>query len=421
MPPKNKSGNSIKRNLLSRFIMASGGAAGVSLANFLLALLLLSQVSPKLFGIYGFVHVLIGLGYGVSNAIFGSPLTVALNRVNQTTTGLAQGYITWSFYFGLFSAAFIAAIIIGFGESALTAAVFSLASLLMINRWFWRSYAHAHRQPNQVVTSDCFYTAATLAGAAILLISDTVSITNVTLLQAVGAGLGIIPLCRGAINLSGEMFVAANNTLFFSGFREHGRFALIGVISTEFTANAHVYLVTFLLGPSAYAPLAASVLFFRPVNLVMISLSQLEKPRLAIMLRDHKISDMLRAVSFFRSVIVAVWVGNLVVAFLVAIYFLDIFISPDHNSEIIKQALVFWSVIMGFRVLRNPKSALLQANGDFKALARLMIFVACLTIPLVFIFILSLGSVWSLAGVLGGELLALVLIAQLYERRIKAL
>ncbi|KAK0339369.1 hypothetical protein LTR94_034809, partial [Friedmanniomyces endolithicus] len=47
-------------------------------------------------------------------------------------------------------------------------------------------------------------------------------------------------------------------------WRDHARWALFGVATTEATANAHAYCVTALMGPDAFAPIAAGALAIRP-------------------------------------------------------------------------------------------------------------------------------------------------------------
>src|SRR5690606_21908036 len=64
-------------------------------------------------------------------------------------------------------------------------------------------------------------------------------------------------------------------------WRLQSKWALVGVASTEATANSHAWLVTFTAGPASFAPIAAAALLFRPVGLCAMALTQLERPLLA--------------------------------------------------------------------------------------------------------------------------------------------
>ena len=49
------------------------------------------------------------------------------------------------------------------------------------------------------------------------------------------------------------------------------------MLTTEATANAHVYIVTLIYGPLGFAPIAATALFIRPVGVAMNTLTDYER------------------------------------------------------------------------------------------------------------------------------------------------
>ncbi len=112
--------------MFRRFILAIGGSAGVALSGFILSVLLLRTVTPAQFGVYGFMQVVVALGYGVSNALFGSPLTVALNRTEPPKSDTAESYFKASFLISLITSLLLAPLTIGFGELPETGAAFSV-------------------------------------------------------------------------------------------------------------------------------------------------------------------------------------------------------------------------------------------------------------------------------------------------------
>jgi O-antigen/teichoic acid export membrane protein len=401
-----------------RFLIAIGGSAGVALSGFILSILLLRTVTPAQFGVYGFIQVVIALGFGISNALFGSPLTVALNRTETPKSGTAESYFKASFLIGLLSSLSLVPLALSFGESPEIGAAFSVSAMLMWTRWISRSYANAIHQHKKVAVSDACYTVITLLGAAILFVLNEVSIKHVVSLQSLGAGLGLLALGFKSLVVQLRGIWNGPSAPFRQGFKEQGRHALLGVITTEATANVHSYMVTLMLGPAAFAPLAASVLLFRPVPLVILSLTQLERPRIAQLLRDTQLKAAWRAIRFFRGTVLTFWIFNLAIIYWIVTHYLDVVIRGHYDTNVIIQATYFWAAIMGLRCLRGPESALLQANGDFKPLARVTVISCLVTIPLVATLVYLYGAIWSLAGILTGEVLATALTRSLARKQI---
>jgi O-antigen/teichoic acid export membrane protein len=401
-----------------RFLIAIGGSAGVALSGFILSILLLRTVTPAQFGVYGFIQVVIALGFGISNALFGSPLTVALNRTETPKSGTAESYFKASFLIGLLASLSLVPLALSFGESPEIGAAFSVSAMLMWTRWISRSYANAIHQHKKVAVSDACYTVITLLGAAILFVLNEVSIKHVVSLQSLGAGLGLLALGFKSLVVQLRGIWNGPSAPFRQGFKEQGRHALLGVITTEATANVHSYMVTLMLGPAAFAPLAASVLLFRPVPLVILSLTQLERPRIAQLLRDTQLKAAWRAIRFFRGTVLTFWIFNLAIIYWIATHYLDVVIRGHYDTNVIIQATYFWAAIMGLRCLRGPESALLQANGDFKPLARVTVISCLVTIPLVAALVYLYGAIWSLAGILTGEVLATALTRSLARKQI---
>jgi O-antigen/teichoic acid export membrane protein len=401
-----------------RFIIAIGGSAGVALSGFILSILLLRTVTPAQFGVYGFIQVVIALGFGISNALFGSPLTVALNRTETPKSGTAESYFKASFLISLLSSLSLVPLAISFGESPEIGAAFSASAMLMWTRWIGRSYANAIHQHRRVAVSDACYTVITLLGAATLFVLNEVSIKHVVSLQSLGTGLGLLALGFKSLVVQLRGIWNGPSAPFRQGFKEQGRHALLGVITTEATANVHSYMVTLMLGPAAFAPLAASVLLFRPVPLVILSLTQLERPRIAQLLRDTQLKAAWRAIRFFRGTVLTFWIFNLAIIYWIVTHYLDVVIRGHYDAKVIIQATYFWAAIMGLRCLRGPESALLQANGDFKPLARVTVISSLVTIPLVATLVYLYGAIWSLAGILTGEVLATALTRSLARKQI---
>jgi O-antigen/teichoic acid export membrane protein len=322
------------------------------------------------------------------------------------------------FWISLVASFLVWAIVLGLGGEQMTSLFFAIAAMLMWTRWFGRSYANAVHKPGRAAVSDASYTLVVLAGAILLFTADILTIKVVPVLQACGAGIGILALGRKSLAVQFRGIQSGSLRSFRTGFREQGRHALTGVITTEATANAHSYIVTFLLGPAAFAPLAAARLLFRPVTLVILSLTQLERPRISLLLRDKQERAVLNAIRVFRTAVLGFWGANIILVYVFMAFFLERVIRSDWDPRIIIQATFFWCMIMGLRCLRGPESALVQANGNFRALAKVTMVSCLVSLPMVLGLVFFFDAVWSLGGIIMGEVVAVILTVKLANRTI---
>lgn len=376
-------------------------AGGVSLANFASTFALLKGVVPTDFGVFAFVQVLIGLGYGVSNAIFGAPLSVSMDRES-----IGNSFIAANWTLSSISAVVLGVIASMLGASLELAMLFGASALTQWLRWFHRSYRDATAGYAASRASDLRYAVVTLVLLGGLALFDEVNVRNVVTLQSVAALISCGPegLCwRSPVRISP----------FLSEFRSNGRHALVGVISTEATANAHSYLVTLLIGPAAYAPLAAMMLLFRPVGVVIMSLTQIERPRIARALQysdGHGVEGILRS---FGLLVGLGWVGNTVLAAVLAWGFTAAFFGAKYEMAEMFVAFFLFAFVMLLRCVRAPYSVLLQAQASFRSLSQVTIASAIVSLILVVVLLKFATAAYSLVGVAVGEALALAWIVRL--------
>ncbi|MDD4910667.1 MAG: hypothetical protein PHP57_00085 [Sideroxydans sp.] len=400
---------------IRRALNAIGGTAGIAVSSFVLALLLLKAVSPEQFGIFSFMQVIVGLGVGVSNAIFGSPLLVAVNRDEKQVEGVFESFFRMNLVVCVLAGVVQVFVVTAFGEALLTGVLFALSAFFQWLRWFGRSYLNTIHKHNSVVISDVIFSSTVLVGAGVLYSINQVSITSFAGLQAMAAAFALLGLGWDHFQRVVSSIYSATFQPFLSGFKLHGRHALVGVVTTEATTNAHAYLVTILMGPAAFAPLAAALLFFRPIPIVIMSLTQVERPRLAQMLRDGMVNEIAASMKTFRIAVFSIWTFNIFLVFVFVKWFFDMVVAVELQTTM-TFAIVFWALIMGLRCVRAPASAILQANGDFKPLAQLTVIASVVSLPLVYLMLTYHGAVWSLAGIVAGEMVAVILILRLASK-----
>jgi putative peptidoglycan lipid II flippase len=140
--------------------------------------------------------------------------------------------------------------------------------------------------------------------------------------------------------------------------------------------------------------------------LVIQSLNLMERPVLAGLLRTGDRGSAWHTVSLIRTAALGAWAASVILAFIVVRWFLDDFVHEAQDPSQITAAVILWAAIFGLRCLRGPESTLIQADGLFRPLAMATVYSGLVTLPLVTVLAYTHGAVWSLLGVLVGELVA---------------
>jgi O-antigen/teichoic acid export membrane protein len=178
---------------------------------------------------------------------------------------------------------------------------------------------------------------------------------------------------------------------------------VLGVLTTEATANSHVYIVTALFGPAAFAPVAASALMLRPINVAMNALTEFERAQMAREVGGGRLDLAMAAVRFFRMAMIGAWIVTVgAVAVLLRVSPHDVFPSR-YPLEFLVIGAALWMLVAGVRLLRAPESTLLQAAGQFRNLALASVISSVFSVAAVLILLFTAGVLWSICGILVGE------------------
>jgi O-antigen/teichoic acid export membrane protein len=199
-------------------------------------------------------------------------------------------------------------------------------------------------------------------------------------------------------------------------WRTQARWTLLGVVTTESTGNIHSYLVTLLVGPSAFAPISAGALFVRPVLLALNSLTQLEAPVLARTIARRDFDDADHTRRRFHLTLLALWVATGLLAWAIIVFVPGLIIKPAFSRGDIITALLFFMAISLAQVWQTPNSAALQAANQFEALSKVSVVSCIFSITGVLLSLLLLPPVYSLAGIAAGQLVMAVQTARLTAR-----
>ena len=387
------------RAALFRYGPAIIGPLSISVVHFLATLLMLRELGLDEFGLFAFILVAVQFGFGLSNALIGTPFTVRVNRGDVQEALFFKANLFLSLVVGLVCG--FSAIIMQAQDVALATGAFSA---LAVMRWFWRSYFYAVHKPLRAAFSDLVY-ALTLA-----LVLSGLWLTEVTMNAslwafALASFVALMACGPAVIAMQGRAILAGRLFDYTGIWREQSRWTLLGVVSTEATVNAHTWLVTLVAGPAAFAPLAAAALFFRPVSLCVTSLTQLERPSMA---RALSAGEPLLALGFarrFRMAMLLVWGGTALLALGILLRWPSLVIKESYDLSTIHWAVGFWAIIMLINSWRAPDSTLLQAANALRPLAMASVWSGIATVASVAALISFFDPVASMLGVLLGQII----------------
>lgn len=386
-----------------RYSVAIIGPVGSAGAQFVLSLILLRVLGAAEFGSFSFLLITSQLSWGIWSALFCAPLPVLL-----AANGAArqQALLRCLFTTNLIAAAaaFFAFLLLAaaLGLPMSTAGLFAAYAAVALLRWFARADAYARGAPLRTLVSDLTYAAAVLAGTAAAAFgwAATLDTTFVTLLA--GTALGLLPFGRSY--LAAQFFhIAPRAMADYAEVWRHSGWSLLGVVTTEATANCHVYIITIAYGPEGFAPLAASALLIRPINVAMNALSEFERAQMARQIGEGRLDAALGSVRLFRAVLLAIWTGTAATAVGVLWYAPHLVFPPQYNLALLAVGTAIWMAVAGMRLLRTPESTLLQAAGAFRPLAFASILSSGVSVAAVSVLLAAGGLLWSITGIMIGE------------------
>jgi len=387
---------------------------GLAISAFLIAYLLLSETPAPHYGSFAFILVLQAFGFALSNALIASPLLILMNDERQSAyrDAVPQGFLVVAFVISI-AIATMQGCYLWFSLTDFWISIsFAVAGFLQQLRWYGRC-EWQNRNVRVLLVSDLLFSASLLMGGIALWWFNVVSLLHIGLLLVLVSVIALVPFLA---SFYASCRQHTDWIVVKQGFEQQGRPALFGVLTVEATANFHSYLVVFGSGSAAFAPIAAAMLFFRPLAVVLGSLLQSERPRLVQARMAGDLKRLLSVTAGIRHVAVASFMGNALILLLLFIYWPALlWPEPDSRQEFLL-ALVLWSLVAGCRALRSSATAWMQAADLFAPLARVTYLSAAWTIPAVLVTWWLAGPIASLSGVLSGEVLLCLLLWRVMQK-----
>jgi O-antigen/teichoic acid export membrane protein len=388
--------------LVTRYGLSASGPVCISFAHFVAAIICLRTLPHAAFGLFSFALVVAPFCLSLSGALIGAPAAIALRRGTLFDSDLGI-YLKSNLAFTALTVICVLLLMRLSSAGWFLAALFAGYTGTMSLRWFARTLFYARGQASRVLASDLCYSLTLLAG--LFLLHDLQLLTAATATELLLGAAALALLSFGIDHLVQQFDLT--NLLIVRSYRsvwfDLARWSALGVILTELTVNAHAYLVTFLCGPAAFAPIAAGALFIRPVQLVLAAIPDRERPIMARQIGSGDHAGARHSVRQFRMAAGTVWIATVMISATLLIWFPHVVLRTGYDPSQALLVLVFFSAITAARTFRTPESVLLQAAGEFRSLASASLAASLVSLGVTLVLLLVAGPIFSLAGVLAGE------------------
>ncbi|WP_150126849.1 hypothetical protein [Sphingomonas panacis] len=396
---------------LLRYALALAGPVGSAGAQFLLSLVLLRQVDPAGFGRFSFLLIAAQLGSAIWSALFWAPLPLVLSAArDEGVDDPARTMLSANLCGVLLAALPFALVARAVGEGWDAVALFAAFAALALLRGFARALGYARAQQRRVSGSDLLYSVVLLIGTALLFAGVVRGTGGAFAVFLVATVAGLLAFGPAVLVEQIAAFSPAHLANYRSVWRAHGRWSLLGVVTSEATVNAHAYLVTGFLGAGAFAPLAAAAILIRPITVIFNALTEFERSRIARAIGADDLGEARHAVRLFRAILLLSWLGTAVATAALLWFDPRLIYPPQYHRHMLAIGAALWMTTALFRVVRIPDGTLLQAGGAFRPLALASLWSAFVSVAAVAALLLIAPPLWSILGVALGDAVCAALI-----------
>ena len=386
-----------------RYGASACGPIAVSGAHFVASLIFLRLLPAHEFGLFSFVMVVVAFGMSATASMVVVPITQMLVKGGPRATCFKTNWLVCAGFGALLFAA------LAFSNGPLPeAGGLGLYGAVFAWRWFARNMAYIDGRMGRAIASDILYSVTLVVALGALTLLHRMSFTTGSEMLLAASLLALLPFGAGFMKI--QLLALREGSLreYLPIFRDVSRWSLVGVVLTEITVNAHAYLVTFISGAGSFALLALGMLLMRPASLVQTALPDMERPAMARAIAAHNLSGLDRIRRHFTWGLVAAWAGTMALVVMILVFAPQLVLKKGYALHDVIIVAALSAAIMAIRTWRTPLAVLLQAAGEFKALARIGTVSGLVSVASVLALLLTVGPVASLGGIILGELVILV-------------
>ena len=393
----------------TRYGLSVSGPVAVSAAHFIASLIFLRMLQAHEFGQFAFLLIVVPFCLSAGGALLGAPAALTRGKDEATAREEISALQKTSLVVAGVAGLVVAGLMFSTHAGTTQAALFGLYGAGATLRAFARSLANVHARLVRVAGSDLVYAVLLVAGLAGLIVVGRLTMLNAAFVLVLSTVASFLPFgwrhWRDLIRSAG----AQSFGRYLPMWQDVTRWSLLGVVLTELTANAHAYFVTFISGPKVFGLLALGALFMRPASLVLGALPDIDQPLMTRRIAEGDFRGALLVVKEFRTAAGAVLAATIALAAALMYWFPNLFLKKGYDETDVLIVLALWIAITAVRVLRTPEAVLVQATGNYSALARVSGWSSATSLVVTLVLLLAVGPVASLGGVLAGEI-AIVLV-----------
>lgn len=397
--------------LLRRLGFGLAGEGAQSAFHFGLNLALLRSLPAYDYGLFAIIFAGGSVALTYANALAATPVSVVLPRLRR---GKAADRHDAVFRTAAFLSSLVLALVAGLGLALWTAIPWvAPAGAAFVGLWSLRHYVRAalfaRREPQHAAAGDAAFavTGLVLAGLAVATAAPQHLLAAALLALAAANAAGI---AVGLAAARRPVWLAADRRG-WRHYRQHRSmvsWALVGVTTSNLQAQVQTILVAALIGPAAFAPIAAGLVLTAPLRIAVAALIGIVRPDFAEALAAGRTRPARRLLLVAALLVVA---GSLAYGALLwagwQLLRLHLFGASLAGEPMGLIAVLSWAIAFVYLAYFLPE-ALLEAAGRFRAVALATLASAVVGTLAVAVLLVVAAPAWSLLGVIAAEAVTLV-------------
>lgn len=414
---------SVRRSsaLLKTVLLSAGGESVQSAFHFALGILLIRALIPHDYGLYSVIFNLGGIALTYGNALMTVPSTVYL--AHSKSPGAAR-FIESAFGSVALLVSVLLAVFVAIVLAAFSAPVATIPpASLFVGAWTLRNHlrlmAYASGHPFVATISDAVFSITGLGSVAILLLVTSGS-PELPVLVWTLAGANVVACLAAVTQRSAPLRVSLRRSVrarYLKTWRDIA-WSLFGVTTWNVQGQALTFLVAATHGVTAFAPIAAGIVVFRPFNTMVTAGINVLRPRLASDMARGRQSDALRTLLISMAIALtasAIYCTALWLAWPLLDRHVFAGRFPNGTMETIMPLV---AVTMTVALSYHVPMSVVQAGRGFRSFALATTLGGLVGVAAISVILWVADTKWSLIGVLLGEM---VCFAVLWSSALKLL
>jgi hypothetical protein len=286
----------------------------------------------------------------------------------------------------------------------------------MIFRWFGRSYLLTINNRKSVNRSDILYSVSLVAGLGFISFLSIINLDRIVTMIIIAALISTPFLGRRFFSIQMQATRLALFRDFIPIWKKQAGWSMIAVLANAVTIESHVFVVTFISGPEAFAPIALAALFFRPTLIGIYALTQTERPKLANLVIKDGIYAAKIATKSFITITTTLWFANGVLAVSISLLPLQVFMDDSYDISMVRACILALATVMAVRCIRQPILTFLQATNQFRLVANITLYIAPFSLLFSAIGLWFAGAAGSVLGLLIADIILFAAMLFYYAR-----